>query len=73
MPDTAHIYVTAIGSLLEIALIVIASDITIATGVARDVIVAIGQHLVILTTPSGTLDRLACSIRSAHGAKIHAA
>jgi hypothetical protein len=72
MPDTAHIYVTAIGSLLAIALIVIASDITIATGVARDVIAAVGQHLVILNTIR-TLDQLACSIRSAHGAKIHAA
>jgi hypothetical protein len=39
---------TALGSLLAIALIVIVSDITIATGVARDVIAAVGQHLVIL-------------------------
>jgi hypothetical protein len=39
---------TAIGSLLAIGIIVIVSDTTIATGVARDVIVAVGQHLVIL-------------------------
>ena len=49
---------TAIGSLLAIGIIVIVSDMTIATGVARDVIAAVGQHLVIL----GTIRRT----RSAH-------
>jgi len=49
----------AIGSSLVIALIVIVSDITIAAGVTRDVIGAVGQHLVILGGSTG-------GTRSAH-------
>jgi hypothetical protein len=60
---------TAIGSLLAIALIVIAGDITIVTGVARDVIVAVGQHLVILgairrTQSAPMLNQDSSSVRS---------
>jgi hypothetical protein len=43
----------AIGSSLVIALIVIVSDITIAAGMTRDVIAAVGQHLVILGGSTG--------------------
>lgn len=43
----------AIGSSLVIALIVIVSDITIAAGMTRDVIAALGQHLVILGGTTG--------------------
>jgi hypothetical protein len=45
---------TALGSLLAIGFIVIVSDITLAAGIARDVIAALGQHLVILSTIKGT-------------------
>lgn len=40
----------AIGSSLVIGLVVIVSDVMMAAGVARDVIAAVGQHLVILST-----------------------
>jgi hypothetical protein len=41
-------FTTVISTSLLIALIVITSDVTIAAGLARDVIAAIGQHLVAL-------------------------
>jgi hypothetical protein len=50
-PPRCH---TALGSLLAVGLIVIISDITLAAGIARDVISALGQHLVILGTIRGT-------------------
>lgn len=62
----------AIGSSLVIALIVIVSDITIAAGMTRDVIVALGQHLVILGAAPDVLDWLTCSTNSAHDARTHA-
>lgn len=69
---------TAICSLLAIGIIVIVSDMTIATGVARDVIVAMGQHLVILGTIRRTrsapmLDQecLRCQASYCAGARRH--
>jgi hypothetical protein len=53
-PPCSPRYIAAIGSSLVIVLIVIASDVVISAGVVRDVIVALGQHLVILGT---TTDR----------------
>jgi hypothetical protein len=49
-PSRCH---TAIGSLLVIGLLVIASDVMITAGLARDVIAAVGQHVVLLSTIRG--------------------
>jgi hypothetical protein len=65
---------TAIGSLVTIGIIVIVSDMTIATGVARDVIAAVGQHLVILgtircTRPAHMLDQECLRCQDSHCAR----
>jgi hypothetical protein len=66
---------TALNSLLAIGLIVIVSDITLAAGIARDVIAALGQHLVILSTIRGTrsarmLDQERPRCQDSHSARV---
>jgi hypothetical protein len=76
-PPPSLRFTTVISTSLLIALIVITSDLTIAAGLARDVIAAIGQHLVALgsatwhTRPTQTFNHECPRCQNSHRDRSH--